>query len=239
MGRFAAIGGGTFEDTDALNRRICFLSGKEKPNILFIGTAAEDSTNPLTSCKKSFKRVCPGVIVKKLSILRTRYTEEEIDALIAWADVIYVGGGNTAFMLDEWRRQGVDLKLRRVFEEDTAVLSGMSAGAICWFTDGYTDSASFSGAEDWAYEWIRPATGLFPAAFCPHYSQWERKGFDEELEKHAEAFPDGLIGIAADDDAAFIFENGRISAASSAQGAHVYAFYKEDGRIRKEFLPET
>ena len=83
MGRFAAIGGGTFEDTDALNRRICFLSGKEKPNILFIGTAAEDSTNPLTSCKQSFKRVCPGVIVKKLSILRTRYTEEEIDTLIA------------------------------------------------------------------------------------------------------------------------------------------------------------
>ena len=239
MGRFMAIGGGTFEDTDALNRRICFLAGKEKPNILFIGTAADDSTNPLTSCKKSFKRVCPGVIVKKLSILRTHYTEEEIDALIKWADVIYVGGGNTAFMLEEWRKQGIDLKLRRVFKEDSAVLSGISAGAICWFTEGYTDSASFSGDADWEYEWIRPATGLFPAAFCPHYSLWERKGFDEELAKHADVFPDGMIGIAADDCAAFVYENGKIRAVSASADAHVYAFYKAGKAIRKEILAES
>ena len=239
MGRFAAIGGGTFEETDGLNRRICDLSGKEKPNILFIGTAAQDSTNPLTSCKKSFKRVCPGVIVKKLSILRTTYTEEEIDALISWADVIYVGGGNTAFMLDEWRKQGIDGKLRRVFEEDSAVLCGMSAGAICWFTDGYTDSASFSGDENWEYEWIRPGIDLFHAAFCPHYDQWERKGFDEELAKHLDEYEEGaLAGIALDDAAAFIFDNGKLSFERSLNTANAYAFYKNgDSAEKTAMLP--
>ena len=232
MGRFAAIGGGTFEETDVLNRRICDLSGKEKPNILFIGTAADDSTNPLTSCKKSFKRVCPGVIVKKLSILRTHYKEEEIDALISWADIIYVGGGNTAFMLDEWRKQGVDRKLRKVFEEDSAVLSGMSAGAICWFTEGYTDSASFSGDEDWQYEWICPGIDLFSAAFCPHYNLWERQGFDEALK---EQFPEkeGLLGIGLDDGAMFLYENGKISYIRSIDGANAYEFIREGDTLNK------
>ena len=232
MGRFAAIGGGTFEETDVLNRRICDLSGKEKPNILFIGTAAEDSTNPLTSCKKSFKRVCPGVIVKKLSILRTHYKEEEIDALISWADIIYVSGGNTAFMLDEWRKQGVDRKLRMVFEEDSAVLSGMSAGAICWFTDGYTDSASFSGDDDWQYEWICPGIDLFSAAFCPHYNLWERQGFDEALK---EQFPEkeGLLGIGLDDGAMFLYENGKISYIRSIDGANAYEFRREGDTLNK------
>ena len=232
MGRFAAIGGGTFEETDVLNRRICNLSRKEKPNILFIGTAAEDSTNPLTSCKKSFKRVCPGVIVKKLSILRTHYAPEEIDALIDWADIIYVGGGNTAFMLEEWRKQGIDLRLRKVFEEDSAVLSGMSAGALCWFSDGYTDSASFSGDENWTYEWIRPQTGIFPAAFCPHYNLWERQGFEEALK---EKLPDheGLLGIALDDGAAMIYDQGIVSYERSIASAGAYEFRRINGELQK------
>ena len=136
MGRFAAIGGGTFEETDELVRRIVEMSGKAIPNILYIGTAAEDSTNPQTSCKKSFKRVCRGTVMRKLALVRSSYTEEEMDALLNWADIIYVSGGNTEYMLEVWEQFGLDRKLKRIFEEDSAVLSGMSAGAICWFTDG-------------------------------------------------------------------------------------------------------
>lgn len=234
MGRIVAIGGGTFEDTDALTKIIVDISRKKLPNILFIGTAAADSTNPLTSCKKSFKRVCPGTVVKKLSILRTSYTEAEIDELIAWADIIYVGGGNTEFMLNEWRKQGIDRKLRKVFEDDSAVLSGMSAGAICWFTAGYTDSASFSGDADWSYEWIRPGFDFLDFAFCPHYNDPGRQGFDTELQAA------GKSGIAVTDNAAFVYDNGEVSYARSQADGQVYHLTWENGELHKyPMIPES
>lgn len=227
MGRFTAIGGGTFEDTDALNRRIVALSGKKVPNILFIGTAAQDSTNPLTSCKKSFKRVCPGCIVKKLSIIRNTYTEAEVDELFAWADVIYVGGGNTEYMLAEWQKAGLDKRLLKVFEEDSAVLSGMSAGAICWFTDGYTDSDSFTGNENWGYRFIKPATGLYDAVFCPHYGDFGRHGFDEAIKDL------GKTGIALEDCTAFVYDNGKTEYIKSKEEAQAYVIEWQDGKCLK------
>lgn len=230
MGRFAAIGGGTFEETDPLQEEIVRLSGKSLPNVLFIGTAANDSTNPLTSCKKSFKRVRPGVVVRKLSIIRNTYTEEETDALLDWADVIYVCGGNTEFMLEQWKAFGLIPKLRRVFDTDSAVLSGMSAGAICWFTDGFTDSEAFSGKEDWTCKLIKPGLDLYPAVFCPHYGAWERKGFDEAIRDLS------VPGIALEDGTGFFYDNGRTFFVSVSKDRHAYALSYERGVLAKTVM---
>ena len=227
MGRFAAIGGGTFEETDPLQAEIVKLSGKSLPNVLFIGTAANDSTNPLTSCKKSFKRVRPGVVVRKLSIIRNTYTEEETDALLDWADIIYVCGGNTEFMLEQWKAFGLIPKLRHVFDTDSAVLSGMSAGAICWFTDGFTDSEAFSGKEDWNCKLIKPGIDLYPAVFCPHYGAWERKGFDEAIRDLS------VPGIALEDGTGFFYDNGRTFFVSTSEDRHAYALSYEQGDFSK------
>ena len=227
MGRFAAIGGGTFEETDPLQEEIVKLSGKSMPNVLFIGTAANDSTNPLTSCKKSFKRVRPGVVVRKLSIIRNTYTEEETDALLDWADIIYVCGGNTEFMLEQWKAFGLIPKLKRVFEQDSAVLSGMSAGAICWFTDGFTDSEAFSGKEDWTCKLIKPGIDLYPAVFCPHYGAWERKGFDEAIRDLS------VPGIALEDGTGFFYDNGRTYFASVSEERHAFMLSYEHGSLKK------
>lgn len=255
MGRLVAIGGGTFEEIDALNRISVELSGKALPNILFIGTALQDSTNPLTSCKKSFKRVCPGTIVKKLSIIRSTYTEAEMDELLSWADIIFVGGGNTAYMLEEWKKVGLDRKLMEIYRKDSAVITGISAGAICWFTTGYTDSAMFSGEEDWSYQWIKPQTALYRGAFCPHYNDWKRSGFDEEVMKAVNGaaengaandpsaksldesdlistvrYQDSEIrAIALDDCAAFVEENGSVRFAAASDQAHAYV-WTADGK---------
>ncbi len=241
MGRLVAIGGGTFEEIDTLNKISVELSGKALPNVLFIGTALQDSTNPLTSCKKSFKRVCPGCIVKKLSIIRSTYTEEEMDALLSWADIIFVGGGNTAYMLEEWKKVGLDRKLLTIFKEDRAVLSGISAGAICWFTSGYTDSAMFSGEEDWSYEWIKPETAVYDAAFCPHYNDWKRSGFDEEIggtDKYGadgalKTIGEGIRAIALDDLAAFVDDNGQIRFETASEEAHAYVWDADGKRMIK------
>ncbi len=234
MGRFAAIGGGTYEEIDGLAEKIAELSKNDLPNVLFIGTALEDSTNPLTSCKKSFKRVRPGTVVKKLSIIRNSYTEEETDALLAWADVIFAGGGNTEFMLEKWRESGLSKKLRRVFEEDSAVLSGVSAGAVAWFTEGWTDSASFRGSENWDYEWIFPDTALYNAAFCPHYNEWGRSGFDEAFRARAEQGKEPFTGIALDNGAGFFYDNGTTFFASSVPGARGHLLVYDGEKVLKK-----
>jgi len=228
MGRLVAIGGGTYEEIDGIAAEIVKLSGKPVPNVLFIGTALKDSTNPLTSCKKTFKRVCPGCIVKKLSIVRTSYTEAEMDELLSWADIIFAGGGDTVYMLEEWKRQGLFGKLSVIFREDRAVLSGVSAGALCWFEMGYTDSDSFLGEENWDYRMIEPGFSFYPAVFCPHYGDYKRKGFDEAF---AET---GLPGIALEDCTAFVLNGDNVSYLKTKEEAHAYTFSLEDGGIRKE-----
>ena len=69
--------------------------------------------------------------MKELSLTSEKYTDDEIDDLLKQADIIYVGGGDTAFMIDTWRKQGLDNKLEKVYLADQAVLSGISAGAMC------------------------------------------------------------------------------------------------------------
>ena len=221
MGRIAAIGGGTYEEIGPIIREIIRLSGKEKPNVLFIGTALQDSTNPLTSCKKAFKREAPGCIVKKLSVIRSVYTEEMMDELFSWADVIFCGGGNTAFMLEKWQEFGIDERLKKVYAENSAVLSGISAGAMCWFETGYTDSDSFEGNENWQYRIIHPGFDMIPLLFCPHYNDWARSGFDEiQASEKKQA-------LALEDRTACILDGDKMCYITADPLAHIWSFDTE------------
>lgn len=218
MGRFVAIGGGDYEELDPIAEKIVKLTNKAVPNVLFIGTALQDSTNPLTSCKKTFKRVAPGCIVKKLSIIRSSYTDEQVDELFSWADVIFVGGGNTSFMLEKWQERGIDRWLKKTFEEDSAVIAGVSAGAICWYSSGYTDSAMFDGEENWEFYTIHPGFDFYEGFFCPHYNLSFRKGFDEAVKT------EGIEGIALEDRTAMIYDRGEVSFFSADPSSHAYRF---------------
>ena len=227
MGRLVLLGGGTYEEIDPIAAEIVRLIAKKVPNVLFIGTALQDSTNPLTSCKKTFKRAAPGCIVKKLSLIRSSYTDEEIDALLSWADVIFIGGGNTVFMLEEWQKRGLQEKLLRIYHEDRAVISGISAGAVCWFTTAYTDSDSFLGQESWDYRMMEPGIGLLDYCICPHYNVPGREKFDSELAAT------GKTGIALEDCTALIDNQGEISYIKADENAHAWNFIPENGAYRK------
>ena len=227
MARLVCIGGGTYEEIDPIALEIVRLSAKKVPNVLFIGTALQDSTNPLTSCKKTFKRVSKGSIVKKLSLIRNSYTDEEIDGLLSWADIIFVGGGNTVFMLQEWAKRGLQEKLIRIYREDLAVLCGISAGAVCWFTTAYTDSDSYLGQESWEYRMMAPGINLLDYVICPHYNIPGREKFDTEVEKT------GKTGIALEDNTALIDNQGKISYIKADERAHVWNFIPEGGVYRK------
>ena len=141
MGRIVAIAGGNLESTHKINQYIVALAGREKANLLFIGTASHDAVEYIEVIHTEFESL--GCDVKELNLTSEKYTDEEIDELLDQADIIYVGGGDTAFMVNAWREYGLDSKLKKVYLTDRAVLSGISAGAMCWFNCGHSDSSVF------------------------------------------------------------------------------------------------
>jgi dipeptidase E len=165
-----AIGGGEIRTrgTAAIDREIIRLSCKKHPKLLFLPTASSDSQRYWEHIQKYF-----GDFLKcktdVLYLLKERPSKEQIRLKISSADVIYVGGGNTLFMMRVWRRLGVDRLLRTAYENGT-VLSGISAGAICWFDSGHSDSMSFYNPRKWKYINVR-GLGLVQGMFCPHYNK--------------------------------------------------------------------
>jgi len=128
-------------------------------------------------------------------------------------DVIYVGGGSTANMLAVWRVHGVDGMMAEAWESGI-VLTGASAGAICWFEDGVTDS--FRPALDP----LGDGLGFLPGSFCPHWdSEVLRKPVYHGLVDSGRITP----GLAADDFAGPVFEGTElIGVVSSRPDAGVY-----------------
>ena len=200
MGRVIAIGGGVLDTTARINRHAIALTGQENPNLLFISTASRDAKGYIAGITSAFDAL--GCAVQSLRLVSDVYTEEEVDRLLDWADLIYVGGGDTIFMMETWKRHGLDLKLKEVYRKDRAVLSGLSAGAICWFNCGHSDSESFHNQDNWQFCWANEMLNLIPLAYCPHYNEEGRNSFDEMLkQKH-------MAGIAMENDTAFVEDNG-------------------------------
>jgi len=122
----------------------------------------------------------------------------DMAAVLTGQDIIYVGGGNTANMLAVWRVHGVDRMLREAWEHGV-ILTGVSAGMICWFEAGVTDSFGPLAA-------LRDGLGFLPGSACPHY----------DGEKDRRPTYHGLVrarfpaGYAADDGAALHFVDTRL-----------------------------
>jgi dipeptidase E len=126
-------------------------------------------------------------------------------------DVVLVPGGNTANMLGVWRVHGFDAIVREAWESGV-VLAGWSAGAICWFEAGVTDSfgPQLAGMD---------CLGFLPGSACPHYDGEERR-----RPRYAELLRDGFPpGFAIDDDAAARFDGTDLAEVVTARpGATAY-----------------
>ncbi len=138
-----AIGGGEIRTrgTTDIDREIIRLSNREHPKILFIPTASSDSERYCQRFAEHFGKFlkCKTDV---LLLLDAPPSAREIERKIFSANIVYVGGGNTLYMMRVWRRLGVDQLLRAAYH-DGIVLAGISAGAICWFASGHSDSMSF------------------------------------------------------------------------------------------------
>jgi hypothetical protein len=140
----------------ALERYILGLCASERPRVCFLPTASGDSDGLLTRFYEAFAEVeCDP---SHVALFRP-HPQRVAERLLA-ADAIYVGGGSTANLIAIWGAHRLGAVLRRAWERGV-VLSGVSAGAICWFEYGVTDSLGAGFA---------PVKGLGLAAggFCPH-----------------------------------------------------------------------
>jgi len=175
-------GGDTPAQTARLNDYVLGLTGKERPRMLWVPTAAADSYEYTVWFYENFSRQA------EVSTLMTfPWPPENVRELILSQDAICVSGGNTANMLAIWRVHGIDALMREAWENGV-VLWGASAGMICWFEAGVTDSfgPQLEGME---------CLGFLPGSACPHYDGEERR-----RPRYHELVASGLpAGIAADD----------------------------------------
>jgi len=119
--------------------------------------------------------------------------------VIANADIVMVGGGNTANMLAIWRLHGVERALRDAYASG-AVMTGWSAGCLCWFECGITDSFTPELGP------LNDGLGILKGSACPHYDADERRPLVYRREIAAGMAP----GVALDDGVAAFYEDERL-----------------------------
>lgn len=226
MGRIVAIAGGNLSSTREINIHTIKLTNCTNPNILFIGTASHDDEGYIESITKEFSFL--NYEVRTLCLCTRKYSNKDIDSFLSWADIIYVGGGNTIFMMQIWKQHRLDEKLKKIYENDSAVLTGISAGAICWFNCGHSDSKSFRKEETWNFCWANEMLDFFHIAYCPHYNGDGRHSFDEMLAQK------NIPGLAMEDDTAFVENNGKQYFIRSNPNANAYNIQYINGIMIKQ-----
>ena len=235
MGTIVAIGGGDVSTlvTQPIDEEIIKLSGSSNPNALFIPTASSDSVENWEGFDRAYREsyACDTDV---LYLLGQAPSHESIAEKIGWADVIYVGGGNTLKMMRRWRRLGVDDLLRSAYSEG-AVLCGVSAGAICWFDSGHSDSMSFYSPDDWSYIAVT-GMGLLSGLACPHYNG-ETAGIPRRQDFHDMLKRKGGNGLAIDNDCAVAFTSDGYRVIAATPGAGAYSLYVQRGEVVERSLP--
>ena len=227
MGRISAIAGGSLQSTEALNKYTIGMTGKDNPNVLFVPTAHRDDAKYISLFRKTFEDL--GAKVDTLELTKKSYTEKQIDDLLDWADIIYVGGGNTVYMLNVWKQYNLDTKLKIVYNNDSAVLSGNGAGCLCWFSCGYSNSQYNNGETDWQYIWADNLLDLHHTAVCPHYNDDGRSNFDRRLMEKE------IPGYALEDNVAMIQIGEHTEfIASHPKARAFYLIYLNGDMMKKE-----
>jgi peptidase E len=154
-----AIGGASFRATPrnlAADRYILEQTGRAKPSICFVPTACAEQPDVIAAFEDAYAR-----LGARTSVLRLFQRTPDLREFLLTQDAIYIGGGNTKSMLAVWHDWGLPDVLREAWRRGI-VLAGVSAGAICWFETGITDS--------WAGHLAPlPCLGFLRDGCCPHY----------------------------------------------------------------------
>ena len=221
-----AIGGAAIPealDNLLLIQYFLSLTAKKKPRVCFIGAAHGDADAGRLRFYAGFSQFnCTPTHLPLFA-----RTPRDLESFVLEHDAIYVGGGNTRSLLAVWREWQLDVYLRRAWERGI-VLGGASAGSICWFEQGVTDSiAGPLTAID--------CLGFLPGSHCPHYNS-------EPLRRptYRRLVASGKIidGVAADDGAALHYVDGKLlRAVANRPHAKAYRLTRVGRRAVEKALP--
>ena len=229
MRKIVAIGGGELRERTTLkiDEYLAGLAkthaGEKRACALFIPTASHD----FMPYYNTFHKVYTGVFDIKTDVALTVFKEVDLEKMkgkFEKADLIYVGGGDTVFMLDSWKQSGL-LDLIKDAYARGVILAGLSAGAICWFEDIYTDSLKTDDGNEYA---MFKGLGWIKGVASPHYNM-RAKQFDEIVKTQFEK----AYGI--EDNAALILEDEQIIGTLSS-GGNVYALQGKTDEVKKEIM---
>jgi dipeptidase E len=233
MKKIIAIGGGEIgrpgvkNETLAIDRHLIKSTDKIKPKLLFIPTASGDAEGYIDSANNYFgKRL--GCDVDVLTLTKTTYTLKELKDKIFKADIIYVGGGTTLKMMKIWRKFGVDVLLKEAHSKGV-VMSGLSAGSICWFSYGNSDTSRFGKNKTASMIKVK-ALGILPFLHCPHYDI--EVGREESLKEMMKKTSG--VAIAVDNCAAIEVIDDEFRILRSKPTANAYKVYWNKGKYYKE-----
>ena len=231
MKRIICIGGGSLKEKTTLkiDEYIASLakerSGEKRAYGLFIGTASHDCMPAFNSFRKTYTSNF-DIKADCLLLVNVETANEKIDEKFSKADLIYVGGGDTVYMLEKWKEKGISDKIIEAYNRGV-IICGLSAGAICWFTNMYTDSFLVTGKEN-EYAFYN-GLGLIDGTCCPHYNL-RKEDFDNSVK-----FEDNKPIFALEDDSAIVFLNGEFEKSLSS-GGNAFKLVKENDKVIKTLI---
>ncbi len=235
--KIVAIGGGEIGrpgypvETTEIDKEIIKLTGKNNPKLLFLPTASSDSEGYVNVVDEHFQKRL-GCKVDVLYLLNKKVSRQEMEEKVFSSDIVYVGGGNTLKMMNIWRRTGLDDLLQEAGNKGI-ILSGVSAGAICWFRYGSSDSRRFNNPNA---DLIR-VRGLdfVPNLFCPHYDvEVDRKTDLKDLMKKTQG-----IAFAVENCCAIEIVDDSFRIIDSKSAANAYKVYWQRGKYVEEKIEKT
>ena len=199
--------------TEIIDQEIVKLAGKENPKMLFIGTASREREGYFEAIKNIYSSLGCQVDCLKM-------TDSNIKEKILNSDIIYIGGGNTKFMLSEWEKVNLKEYLLEAYDKGI-VLSGFSAGAYCWFKYNYELIEGF---------------GLIDAIICVHY---EDKTEEKINEFYTNVKSNNLPGIALYNGVALRYSENKFEIIKSIKDAKAFKISYSNGKFIKEELLEN
>lgn len=220
MKQIIALGGGGFSmepDNPLLDNYIVSQSKSKKPKVCFIPTASGDAEGYIQLFYKAFE--VHNSVPSHLSLFRP--PSQDLEDYIMEQDILYVGGGNTRNLLVLWKEWEVDQYIKKAWENGT-ILSGLSAGSICWFDEGVTDSLPDELTS-------LKCLGLIKGSNCPHYD-----GEADRRPSYHKLLAANKIsnGLATDDGVALHYRDNEIfQVISSRPQAKAYKVEYIDNQI--------
>jgi peptidase E len=209
----------------AFIRYMAQLTGKPRPKLLYLPTASADSPQGIITWYQNCAPLNVEASHQISFIASTRQSRSWEDVFLS-VDGIVCSGGNTLNQQAIWKAQGIDVILRQAWDRGI-VLGGASAGSLCWFEEGTTDSRpkELSTVQ---------GLGFLEGSHSPHYdAEKDRRPLYQKLIASGQMKP----GYACDNDAGIYFEDNEVKrVVSNRAGAKCYYVSVVDGKVHERVM---